>query len=395
MSCTGIASGDQFLGSTLRSLECAGQSLGEAGYQALSAPGSVVGHILLAMLTLFIAVQGARLVFGRSLDIGEASVSAVKIGLVIMLATSWPAVRTIFYDTAIKGPSQLVGQMGGDQAALQARLQRIDGGIVRLTQWGTGKLDLQAGRTADGSPAATAFNGQALNDAIGLAGGRFLYLVGVIGGLGSTWLLSGLLVSLLPLFAGFLLFDHLRGLAFGWLRAWCFLFVSSLALTLLLAVEASLLEPWLVQTIDERAADFATPSAPIELVSITGAFGLIMAVTLIVLGRLCFFSDIPTLSSRWQLGRESSVIARDSETVAASTVTERAAAAPSRAFALSQRLGQAAQGAALGPAYHGGAWHEDGLGPDAATGRSASAHSASRRRTRQRSSLSIRKRDRQ
>lgn len=395
MTCSAIASGGQFLGSTLRSLECAGQSLGEAGYQALAAPGSLVGNVLLAMLTLFIALQGARLMFGRSINMGEASLAAVKIGLVLMLATSWPAVRTVFYDTAIKGPAELLGQMGGDRASLDARLERIDSGMVRLTQWGTGKLDLQAGRTADGSPAATAFNGQALNDGFGLAGGRLFFLIGVIGGLGATWLLSGLLVSLLPLFAGFLLFDHSRGLALGWLRGWFFLFITSLTFTLLLAVEATLLEPWLVRVIAERSADFATPSAPIELMAMTGAFGLIMVVAMLVIGRMCFFSDIVGTALRKSDGRERVVADGETGASVAAPAASLAYAAPTRAFALSQRLGQPEKSAAPGSAAQAEAGRRIEPGPSGDMGRYAHNRSAPRRRASQRTSLSSRKRDRQ
>lgn len=392
MSCGAIASGDQFVSSTLKSLECSGKQLGEIGYQALAAPGSIVGSILLALLTLFIALQGARLMFAHRLDLGDASMAAIKIGLVLMLATSWPAVKTLFYDTAIKGPSEVVGQIGGSPANLVAQLQRIDAGMVRLTQWGTGKLDLQAGRTADGAPAAYAFSGEAMNESLGLSGGRLIFLVSVIGGLGAAWLGGGLLISLLPLFAGFLLFGTTRGLAMGWLRGWLFLFMASLSLTLILAIEASVIEPWLVRVLAERAADFATPSAPIELMAMTGAFGLIMMISLTLLGRLCFFADLSALAARWA---QTPALRREQTQPRASDVhldQAQSLDSPSRAYRLSQHLAQMDSPALAGPAIFTPGWQPSRSSVSETPAQRSPNH---RRRTSQRATISSRKRDRQ
>lgn len=391
MSCAAIASGDQFLVSTLNSLECSGQQLGELGYQALAGPNSPIAQLLLALLTLFIAIHATKLMFGRPIDLGSASIAAIKIGLVLMLATSWPAVKTLFYDTAIKGPSELVAQMGGDDATLLVRLQRVDRGMVTLTSWGTGKLDIQSGRTAEGGAAASAFSGEALDEALGFGGGRLAFLVSVIGGLGLAWLGSGILVSLLPLFAGFLLFDATRGLAMGWLRAWLFLFLASLSLSLILAVEASLVEPWLVRVIAERASHFATPSAPIELAAMTGAFSLISMATLFLLARTCFMIDVAASFARVAERRGEGEPPMDRRFEQSQPQGQ--FAGTDRAYVLGQRLAQSSPvPLTASPAFQltgpnqGGGTMEAGSGP--------SQSQSSRRRASQRSSLSSRKRDR-
>lgn len=291
MTCPAIQSGGQFLGSTLSALDCNGRALGEAGYQALAASGSPIQTILLAMLTLFLVIQGVRLMFGNPFTIGDATMAAVKVGMVLLLATSWPAVRTLFYDTAIRGPAELVEQMGGDTAGFDARLQRVDDGIVALTAWGTGKLDIRAGRTADGTPAASAFTGEAMNEDLGLSLGRTFWLAGTIGTIGLLRLGGGLLVSLLPLFAGFLLFERGRSLAVGWARAWLFLFVASLSANILLMIEMAMLEPWLARMIAERSANLATPSMPIELLVLAAAFTFILLGTMALVARICFAID--------------------------------------------------------------------------------------------------------
>lgn len=396
MSCPSIASGDRFLGSTLAYLDCAGQQLGEAGYQAMSAPGSIVGQVLLACLTLFIAFQGLRLMFGQRLGMGDAAMAAVKIGLVLMLAGSWPAVRTLFHDTAVRGPSELVAQIGGNPSSMAQQLQSVDSGIVALTKWGTGKLDIRAGRTADGSPAASEFAGEATNESLGLSMGRLFYLVGAIAALGFPRLVGGLLVSMLPLFAGLLLFDRARGLTIGWVRAWLFVVLASFAGSLLLAIESAMLQPWLVRVIGERAANLATPSAPAELLAMTLAFAVILTGSLMLLARICFAID-PAISLSWlsEGGRRWSDSSQGQGQARPQPAAATDLSAPSRAsrigaaFATGDRLYPAPR-VSGGGSYNGSASFDRADAPSSSSGRGSTRP----RRAAQRASRSIRKRDR-
>lgn len=393
MSCPTISSGDQFLGSTLSYLDCAGQQLGEAGYRALSAPGSVVGQVLLASLTLFIAFQGLRLMFGQRLDWGDAAMAAVRIGLVLLLAGSWPAVRTLFHETAVRGPSELVAQMGGNRNTIVEQLQNVDSGMVALTKWGTGKLDIRAGRTAAGDPAASAFAGEATNESLGFSTGRLLFLVDVLGGLGLPLLMSGLLVSVLPLFAGLLLFDRARGLMIGWVRAWFFCVLASLTATLLLAIESAMLQPWLVRLIGERSASLATPSAPIELLAMTGAFTLILGGSLMILMRVCFAID-PMVSVAWATAKARSWMDHsEAEPIARRPALAQGSNEVSRAQQIGSALTTRVRHEQAGMTGGGMAFGQAGIGSDAGVTGTTGRSSAQSRRASQRLSRSSRKRD--
>ena len=338
MSCQPIASGGQFLGSSLTWLDCAGRQLGAGGYQTLAAPGSPIFHVLLALLTLFIALIGLRLMFGRPFDIGDATLAAAKVGIVLMLATSWPAVRTLVYDTTVRGPGELILQLSGAPLPLAERLQRVDSGIVALTSWGTGKLDIRAGRTADGQPAASAFTGMALSDNLALGGGRLLFLVGVLGSLGLVALAGGALIALLPLFAGFLLFDRTRGIFWGWARATFLIFVAGAVVPVILVIETAMLEPWLARVISERSAMLATPSAPIELLALSLTFFLIVGGSIFLISKACFSFD-PVIIARHIGAQMTGVQSVDVQTRQAS-VPDRVAemAEPSRAARLGSTL---------------------------------------------------------
>ncbi|MDP9421344.1 MAG: type IV secretion system protein [Pseudomonadota bacterium] len=331
-ACSPVASGSGFLKSSLAYLDCAGQAIGSTGFTALTQPGTVISQLILAAITLFIAWHGVRMMFGQMPDMGDAVLAVAKIGLVLMLVTSWPAVRTLFADPAFRGPSELVTQsrvLG--PVAIEDRLQRVDDGIVALTRWGTGKLDIRAGRTAEGRPAATEFAGVALTDNLALGLGRLSLLIGTLMSLGLLKLLSGIMIAALPIFAGLLLFDVTRALFLGWLKLVFALFVASFAVPLLLTAELALLEPLLARAIEQRAAFLATPSAPTELWAITGSFLLILTGSIALIGRACLSVDLAVVAGRIS-GEQRQVVDAD----VAATRPAQLAAPGDRAMGLSR-----------------------------------------------------------
>lgn len=297
--CIPVASGSGFLKGTLAYLDCAGRQIGSSGYQALAAPGSAVQTIVLVLLTVFVAWQGLRLMFGRSLAMSDAVVAVAKIGIVLMLAASWPAVRTLIYDTSFAGPAELVQSAGGPGSAqLDERLQRVDDGIVALTSWGTGRLDIRVGQTANGQSAASAFGGIAVADAIALGAARIAFLSGALATFGILRLSVGILIALLPIVAGFLLFDRARGLFIGWLKTLFALFAAGFAVPIVLLAEISILEPWLAQVIADRSAFLATPSAPTELLALTLSFSVILLTVVTLIVRACLSLDLAAAIER-------------------------------------------------------------------------------------------------
>lgn len=282
---------DQFLTNALGYIDCQARIIGSYGYEAISG-SSAGGAALVALLTLFVALFGARMMFGHVPDMRELGVSIAKVGIVLMLVTSWPAVRTLFFDTAVSGPAEVASRIiGGPEssgAGIVPRLQNVDNAIVRLTAFGTGRDELNSTRTADGRMAAEGFAGVALTDALALGGARYAWLAGALAALGSVRLAAGILIALLPLFAGFLLFSATRGLFVGWLRTLLALILANATVLVVLAVELAFLEPWLEQSLAQRAAYVATPSAPTELLVITSGFTAVTAALIFMLFRICF-----------------------------------------------------------------------------------------------------------
>jgi type IV secretion system protein VirB6 len=291
MSCTAITTGSQFLATVLDHVDCQAQSIGTFGFGALAASGSPASWLLLALLTLFIALFGIRLMMGAVPDAGDIVGSALKIGIVLTLATSWPAWRALGYDLVMSGPSQLAASIGsasglpGTRQELNQRLQGADDGIVSLTASGTGRL---SGAIAGPQEAA---RGIALTDQSGFAWGRIAFLASTLAPLGLVRLASGILLALAPLMAGLLLFAGTRDLFVGWLRALLACAVAALSLTLCYAVELMILEGWLRDAILQRNANLLTPATPTELLAITLTFALINWAMLALICRMMFFSS--------------------------------------------------------------------------------------------------------
>lgn len=294
MACPRVTSGDQFLASVLSHIDCQAQSIGSFGFGALASANSPIAGLLLTLLTLFVAIWGIRLMLGDALTARDGISALLKVGIVLTLATSWPAWRTLAYDVVFKGPGEMSASIAGGAGlpygptSLERRLQNLDDGIVALTAFGSGRL---TGGIAGSTDIGDTAQGVAIPDQSGLGLGRVAYLVGVIAPLGITRLGGGILLALAPLVAGLLLFGATRGLFFGYLRALGFCALGTMGLALVYATQLGVMEPWLGDTLVRREANALMPAAPTELLVLTLAFLVLALGWLLLLGKLLFFGD--------------------------------------------------------------------------------------------------------
>jgi len=293
MACTAISTGQGFLVETLSHLDCQAQVIGSYGFQSLADPGSPATTILTALLTLFIALFGVRLLFGGEVGLRDGVGAVIKIGIVLTLAVSWPAFRTLAYDTVLHGPSQIAASIGGSSVpdmrrGLAQRLQGIDNEIVAMTAVGTGR---QSGSLDVPEEQRGSFESIALQDETALGWGRTVFLGATIGSLALLRVAAGLLLAITPLIAGLLLFDLTRGLFAGWFRGLAFTALGSLGIALLLAVQVAVMEPWITDALDRRSLGYATPTFPSELLAIAIGFGVAAFALLGLLAKVAFQAD--------------------------------------------------------------------------------------------------------
>jgi type IV secretion system protein VirB6 len=323
-SCPAFYPEGEFLRRILAIVDCQAQSIGQGGWLALAQPGSAVSLALAGVLTIFVGLFGYRLLYGEVPTARDAVLMAVKIGAVLMLATSWPAFRTLVYDVTLRGPAELAGSIGrpaglpGAEGGISSRLQGVDNMLAELMLIGTGRpptADEAVGPTGALTPQQQQQELQRLEqiqqrprwnpaeEAKMLGQARTLYLTGAIAAYASVRLVAGLLLALGPLFALFLLFDATRGLFEGWVRGLAGSAFGAVATSIVLGVQLALLEPWIATVIATRRAAIATPTVPVELLVMNLVFAIVLVAVLIAAARLAYSFRIPqavrTVSDRF------------------------------------------------------------------------------------------------
>lgn len=297
MACPPIITGDDFLLRTLSHIDCQAQVIGSYGYQALGQPGSLAASLVLGLLTLFIAFFGIRMLFGPPVAGRDFVYSALKIGIVLSLAFSWPAFRTIVYDVTLKGPGEIASVIqsnsgNASSGSFADRLQRADTNIAQLTTLGTGR---NSGRLVDSEAPENSFRAAALEDDEAFGSARLLYMSSVIGSLALLRVIAGLLLAFAPIVAGLYFFTQSRGIFAGWLKGLVLTIAGSVGATVLLSVQLAVIEPWLADALAVRAQGYATPSAPTELFAIMLAFAVAQLVMLWFLAKVVFNRGWTTL----------------------------------------------------------------------------------------------------
>lgn len=276
MACPVIRSGQNFLATALAHVDCQAQAIGAYGWGALADPASGVSVALASLLTVFIALFGARLLLGYSLAGRDVVSDVLKVGIALTLATSWPAWRVLGYDLVINGPGELArtiglaAQLPGSSGDLASRLQRVDAGLASLNVFGSGRL------------------GVAQGDWFQLGFARIAFLTGALGSLALIRLTTGILLAIAPLMAGLLLFGVSRSIFAGWAKALVMAFLASLAITVVLAAELALIEPWLLDALRQRQAEQEVLDAPVEILVISLAFVLVLLGVITVAARIAF-----------------------------------------------------------------------------------------------------------
>lgn len=295
MACLVPASPDRFASGLIGYLDCQAVSLGGQGYLALAAPGSSVSLLLAALLTLFVALIGYRMLLGDPPLAREGVLGIAKVGIVLAFATSWPAYRTTVFDVVLRAPAELAGEIGrpaglpGSSGGLAGRMDATDRAFRILAIQGVGVPTRAQVDEAQGVAPPLFAN----FDAFALGASRVVFLLGSLGGFAFVRLTAGLLLALGPLFVAFLLFSTTRGLAEGWLRGLVTAMLGGVAIAVVLGVELALLEPWLSGLAAQRASGIAIPGIPVAMLATASIFAIATAGVLAVVGRIGFSLRFP------------------------------------------------------------------------------------------------------
>ncbi|MCW3838428.1 type IV secretion system protein [Sphingomonas canadensis] len=306
--CRPLYYGDGFLKGVLDFIDCQAQNMGTQGYQALAAPGSTLSLMLTGLLTLFVAFYGYRMLMGQTPVLRDGVMALAKIGIVLALASSWPAYRALVYDVAMLAPAQVTEEVGrpagipGAGGGLVLRLQQVDAALLALARRGVGSVEEQersaASQAVSGRQQTVVQSAKPVDssfDPWAIGGSRVTFLAATISALAAVRLVAGFLLALGPFFIAFLLFDATRGLFEGWVRALAGTAIGAVAVTLILGAELALLEPWLNSMLARRAVNLGIPGAPVELLVVTSVFGLAMLAALVASARVAMGFQLPAI----------------------------------------------------------------------------------------------------
>lgn len=292
MICSAFDPERGLVGGLLDYIDCQTRQISVGGYEALAAPGSGFALVLTGLLTILTALLGYRMVLGYSPTVRDGVGTMIKVGVVLMLATSWPVYRTLVYDVVLYSPAQIAADLGGAGAipgaggGLVARLDDADAQFVRLAVMPVGSLtspDLDGGDPAPAvSPSQQGAGEQSDRlDGTALEWGRILFVTGAAGSLGAVRLIAAVALGIGPLFIALLLFAGTRGFFVGWLRVLACAVVASAAVALVLGVELAFLEPRLDNLRTLREARLPAPGLPTELAMIALVFGFALIAVLV------------------------------------------------------------------------------------------------------------------
>src|SRR4051812_4166165 len=184
--------------SLLTDVDCHISAVSQAGYQAVAAPGSQIALGLTAIMTIYVAVFGLRLLLGMApLRVGDMTVMALKLGLVLTLMTSWPTYQHLVYETLFRGPEQIAASVMG---AIQPENSRLRGNPFDGLQLAYDQMQAAAAFFARVGPAtASPFTGGPAFAAFSLNMSALLALLTTLGVILAAKIVLGLLLALGPL----------------------------------------------------------------------------------------------------------------------------------------------------------------------------------------------------
>ncbi len=319
-------------------VDCGLRGVTDGAYSLLARPDSAVAMTLTALLTIYVAILGYRMMLGAApMRVGDLTVSALKIGLVVLMASQWGAYQTLVYDTLTQGPQQIAAAM---MPALQSDGAMFRGNPFDGLQLAYDQLSRSAALYAGHGAGSTAsiLQGGPGFAAFALNSSALLLLLSTLGVTLAAKVALTLLLALAPVFAGLLLFDATRGVVEGWLRASIAFALAPMAAALLLAAELAVIGPVLgrlSQLEDAGRFDLGPPTMVFTLVLV---FASVMAGLVIAGGVIAKGLRLPvqTSSAARSPARESA-LSPSAQLAAQAPMRDRATAVAAAAAAMERR----------------------------------------------------------
>jgi type IV secretion system protein VirB6 len=285
---------DGVISGVLATVECQTRVYAESGYQALTTGSPVFQGVLTAILTIYVALIGYRMLFAHGATrLADAPGIALKIGIILALVTSWSAFQTLVFDIADRAPAEIAAIVSAPTAEESSLAEQPIQGLqtaydeFSATAAAYGKI---AGPDAKGysSPQAAAAESTA-----GAAGLLFLSSAGVIS---AATLAIGVLTAVGPVFIVLALIPATRGLFVGWVRAMAAAAMTPLVAWLLIVLMLSVIEPWVDTLTAQRVSTRLDPQTAMSAAALVFVFAAGQAALVVGAWIMAISFKLPSLT---------------------------------------------------------------------------------------------------
>ena len=266
--------GEGVIRGVLATVDCQTKIYAQGGYAALTQGSGVFQAALTALLTIYVAWVGYRMLFAQgNARLSDAPVIGLKIGVILALVTSWSTFQAVVFNVADRAPVEIAALISAPLTA-QGRSTLAANPIEGL-QAAYDELSESAvafGRQAGGGPGVKAYSSPqaAAAEALSTATGA-LFLAGP-GVIAAATLAIGILTAVGPVFIALALMPATRGLFVGWVRALAASALTPLVGWLLVVLMLSVLEPWLTTLEAQRKALQLDPQTAMSTAALVFVF---------------------------------------------------------------------------------------------------------------------------
>lgn len=277
----------------LADADCHAFGLVEQGYAAISAPSGPVAATINSLLVIAVAVFGYRLMLGRGPMLTDAVSLAIRMGIVLAIATSWNSFQVLAYDSFARAPVRLAGELitAIDSSDPLVRLQQVLNSIEAASVGYRTRAGIASPLV--GGPAASAMT---------LNLSSIILSQSIAGLLAVCRILMAILLALAPLMAGFALFDSTRGVAAGWLSTLIMTALAPVFILVVAAIELAVLGPLVERNLSEQARGLFEPETVTPIGLVVTVFAVAMIGGLIASARISAGIRIPRLAA-WRQDR--------------------------------------------------------------------------------------------
>ncbi len=235
----------------LGAVDCNVQTYAAAGYQALTGPGSPFPAALTALLTIYVAVVGYRLLFAMGgSKLSDAPLMALEVGAILALTLNWGAFQTLVFNFSAAAPLEVARVISAPMAKGGRSLAADPIASLQAAYDEVAADGVEFGKKA--GPEALPSRGGDAAAADSLWRAATALLASTAGVLAVASIATGVLTAVGPIFIVLFLFESTRGFFAGWVRGLVAAMLAPMVCWITTSLMLVVLGPWVEELARQR-----------------------------------------------------------------------------------------------------------------------------------------------